>query len=185
MQIVELLSVDPESKEVKVLYDVFSWGREALGEYIYFAEIDSKGYKDDGTGDLTKAEYHASVEVCFEDDVLEVAQNNIAKASALPIQPSINAIGNISPHELFQHHLGAEEFYIDSGSNHCFSMRLISSFQTVSFIKAETLENRTTTIRVSGKGTDISIGQMYETATRLINRYKAIPYNQFSGATRD
>ncbi|BBM02422.1 hypothetical protein [Microbulbifer sp. GL-2] len=92
MQVVELHSIEPESKNVKTLCEVFSWGREALGEYLYHAEIDSRGVIEDGTGDLNKAEYFASVEVSFETDVFDVAQSTITQSQRLQIMPSVDVI---------------------------------------------------------------------------------------------
>lgn len=185
MQIIELYSVEPDSKDVKTLYEVFSWGREALGEYLYHGEIDSRGVKEDGTGNLNEAEYYASVEVSFETDVLDVAKNAIAHSPLLPTIPSIDAIGQTTPNELFQNNLGSEEFFIHGGSNHCFIMRAVSWSKLVVFVKLVVEDNRTTEIRVVGKGTEIKISDLYKTAKRLIDRYKSIPANQFSGAIRE
>ena len=185
MQAVELHSIEPESKNVKTLYEIFSWGREALGEYLYHAEIDSKGVKEDGTGDLNKAEYNASVEVSFETDVLDVAKNIITQSRRLQTMPSIDVIGKINPSELFQNNLGAEEFFINGGSNHCFILRAVSCSKTVVFVRYSVEDGRTTEIQVTGKGTEIKLSELYDTAIKLIEKYKQIPVNKFSGAIRE
>jgi len=185
MEIVKLLSVPPESKEVKTLYEVFSWGREALAEYLFFAEIDSSGLKEDGSGDLLKAKYWADVEVSFESDTLAVAKDTILCSSSYPLMPNIESIGIVSPHELFQSQLGAGDFLISSGSDYCYIMRAVSWSKTVLFIKVSVENDRTTTIQVASTGSKIKLKYMHERANELIELYKSIPMHLFSGAIRE
>ena len=185
MEIIELHSVPPESIDVKTLYEVFSWGREALGEYIYFAEVDRDGLKEDKTGDLTKAAYYADVEVSFEGDTLSVTKDTIFRSSHYLKLPSIDSIGLATPHELFQKPFGGEEFLINSGADHCFIMRAVSWSKTVVFIKLLIEGDRTTTIQVASEGNKLKIKDMYERAEQLIETYSSIPMNRFSGAIRE
>ncbi len=185
METIEVHSVPPESQDVKTLYEVFSWGREALGEYIYFAEVDRAGLREDRTGDLTKASYYADVEVSFEDDTLNVAKDTILRSSYYPKLPSIDAIGAITPQELFEGTLREEEFLINNGADHCFIMRTVSSSNFVLFIKLSLEGDRTTTIQVANKGNNLKIKDIYERAVQLMELYESIPMNRFSGAIRE
>jgi len=74
---VVILNLKPQDTNVKTLYDVFSWGRDALAEYFYYAEIEKSALKPDGTGDLSKSEYFAEVTVSFESDVISAAKSDL------------------------------------------------------------------------------------------------------------
>ncbi len=42
MRIATIHSVPPESLDVRMLYEVFGWGREAMAEYLYHGEINAR-----------------------------------------------------------------------------------------------------------------------------------------------
>lgn len=72
-----IYAIEPDSTAVKTLYQVFSWGREAMAEYLYYGEIDSAALQDDGTGNLDGTRFYAEVSVSFEADALKAEQQNL------------------------------------------------------------------------------------------------------------
>ncbi|BBM02423.1 hypothetical protein GL2_24970 [Microbulbifer sp. GL-2] len=53
------------------------------------------------------------------------------------------------------------------------------------FVRYSVENGRTTEIQVTGKGTELKLSELYDTAIKLIEKYKTIPENKFSGAIRE
>ncbi len=185
MDISVLHAIPPGSRDVKVLYDVFSWGREALAEYLYFGEIDAKAVKDDGTGDLSRADYHASVEVSFEEDTLDVARDDLASCSSFAGPPAIDALRNTTPETFFEGIDSDYTYRIGCHDNACSLMVVVHWTRSVIFRTWSIMEDRVTEITVTGKGNQITIGEMYKRFSELNEKYRSIPYRKFTGAIRE
>jgi len=180
------LTTTPASKDVKYLYDVFSWGREALAEYIFHGEIDSRAMKEDGTGDLAQADYSASVEVSFEIDTLDVARSTISSSKLMPLFPSLEVFSDKTPEAFFDTVNAPDGSYlVDCDGTHCFIAIVVNFSKTVVFKNVSVDDHRTKEITVVGKGSEIELGEMYNKAASLAETYSDIPYNLFTGAIRE
>jgi hypothetical protein len=113
-------SIEPDSKSVKTLYEVFSWGQEATGEYLFFGEINKDSVKDDGTGDLSKFKIRASVDVSFETDVFDVAKDQIERSKYYNLAPLFETLVNESPVSVIDNFGNVDaELLIERGENFC------------------------------------------------------------------
>lgn len=187
--------VPPESSDVKKLYEVFSWGREAMAEYLYYGEIDSSAVKEDGTGDLSKAEFHAEVSVSFEEDAINAEAANLR---------NYRRNGFKSPRFSIDNELGDESFCdltpadISSGSNTADYENLIaisdqdySQFLVVGpahnicFRYTRVEPDRITSISVVAKGEFATMDWLYEHFNDLVERYQTLPKQRFEGAIRE
>ena len=186
MEIVELFSVPANSLAVKTLYEVFSWGREATAEYLYHGEIDINAVKTDGTGDLTIADYYASVEVSFESDVIDVNNTSIIESACWEHAPPFETIENLTPAEMVKLHASARTpLLIESNNTSCFSLGILNFNNACILSRIMVNDGRDKEIRVFGKGSRISIGAMLTRANWLSEYYKNIPLHKFTGAIRE
>jgi hypothetical protein len=186
VEIVELFSVPANSLAVKTLYEVFSWGREATAEYLYHGEIDINAVKADGTGDLTIAEYYASVEVSFESDVIDVNNTSIIESANWEPAPPFDTIESLTPAEMVKLHGSARSpLLIESSSTSCFSLSILNFNNACILSRIKVDEGRNKEVRVFGKGSSISLGAMLARANWLSDHYKNIPQNKFTGAIRE
>ena len=180
-----LYSIDTGSRNVKHLYDLISWGREARSEYIFYSEIDEFAVKSDGTGDLTKADFYAEVHVSFEMDTLEAERQKIESSHRYLVSPGIESIKDSTPIELLRHNFGADNLYISGDSCSCFQMVVNQELGAIHFEFIKILEDRVTKIESCGIGSSVSINKIYTTAAELIKKYSDIPYFRFTGAIRE
>lgn len=186
MQIATLHSVPPESLDVRTLYEVFGWGREAMAEYLYHGEINAEAIRPDGTGDLSVADYAASVEVSFEPDVIEVNRQKIDDASTLDPSTSLEGLGGLTVQEaskLFeQTHC---DVLIGSGKNSLYSLRADAMSGSCILSAIEACAERSQEVRVFGAGSRVTLDTLLARAEALQLRYGSIPMNRFSGAVRE
>lgn len=186
MQIATVYSVPPESLDVRTLYEVFGWGRKAMAEYLYHGEINAEAIRPDGTGDLSVADYAASVEVSFEPDVIEVNRQKIDDASTLDPSPSLEGLGGLTVQEaskLFeQTHC---DVLIGSGKNSLYSLRADAMSGSCILSAIETCTERSQEVRVFGAGSRVTLDTLLARAEALQLRYGSIPMNRFSGAVRE
>ncbi len=184
--------VEHNSKDVKVLGDVFSWGREALGEYFFFAEIEKSALKPDGTGDLSLAEYFAEVTVSFESDTLNVANSELQSFSSGNYEPfDVNfqvggvTLGDMNPAQLHSFLKVPEYVSIISTNDSKFStFNADGFFKNVYFRSVAIDQGRVTEIKVWSKSKDTDVNWLYSRFNELIVEYQDIPMNKFNGAIR-
>jgi hypothetical protein len=186
LETVVLHSIEPESKEVKTLYDVFSWGQEATAEYLFFGEIDKQSLKPDGTGDVSQCQIRASVDVSFESDVLEVAKNQIQMSTQNSLAPDLESLSGESPDSIIQIFNDNDmDLLIDSGNDFCSLLCINTHGRNVWLKYVAILEDRVTNILVMGAGHEKSAEWLVAKYLLLVSKYKDIPYSKFSGAIRE
>ncbi len=185
-------SIEPDSKEVRILEDVFSWGREAIGEYFYFAEIESSALKSDGTGDLSKADYFAEVTVSFESDVLKVAKADLqtllsGEYDSFDSNFKVGgvALGDMSPVQLHTFLKAPEYVSVISTGNDEFKTFNADGFFNTVFFRAILIEHdRVREIKVWSKSKHTDVNWLYAKFTTLVSKYQSIPINRFTGSKR-
>jgi hypothetical protein len=187
LEIVVLYEVPPNSEQVRTLYNVFSWGREARGEYLYYGEIDKKAVKTDGTGDLALAEYSASVEVSFEEDFLAYTKSEIKDlAPQLPIAPSPLELVMLSPREFSKSDKWKGRWVIERSDRHAIFLYNDDPSAGVVMLRLYSIiDNRVTEISVSARGSGITVSEMWNRFSGLLSRYNEIPMRRFTGAIRE
>ena len=190
-----LHEIDPDSSEVKKLYDVFSWGREASAEYLYYGEIDSNAVKEDGTGDLTKAAFHAEVSVSFEEDAISVETANLKdyrhhgfKSPRFSIENEINgdAFPDLTPADLCPESINDEYRNLISISDKDYShFMIVGITQTVYFRYVNIDAGRVMTISVAANDQFATMAWLFEHFNGLVKRYQELPMQKFTGAIRE
>ncbi len=187
MEIVVLYEVPPDSEQVRTLYEVFSWGREAMGEYLFYGEIDKKAVKADGTGDLTLADYSASVEVSFEEDFLAYAKSEIEElAPQLPIVPGPPERVMLTPSEISSSSMWKGLWVIERSDRQAIFLYNDDQFSDAVILRLYSiLDNRVTEISVSAHGGGITVSEMWHRFSKLLSRYNEIPMRHFAGAIRE
>ena len=187
MEIVVLYDVPPNSEQTKILYEVFSWGREATGEYLYYGEIDKEAVKSDGTGDLTLANYSGSVEVSFEEDFLAYAKFEVEDlAPQLPVVPSPPGRVKLTPSELSKSDMWKGQWLVERSGRHAIFLYNDDPYTgTVILRLYSILDRRVKEISVSARGDDISVSEMWSRFSTLVTRYNEIPMRRFTGAIRE
>ncbi|MDR7192421.1 hypothetical protein [Luteimonas terrae] len=186
MKITTILSVPPESLDVRTLYEVFGWGREAMAEYLYHGEINAEALRPDGTGDLSIAEYAASVEVSFEPDVIGVNRQRIDGASTLDHSLSLVELGDLTAQEasqLFGQPHG--DVLLESDENSLYTLWADAASGVCVISAIQTCAERSQEVRVFGAGCGVTLGTLLARAETLRQRYRDIPMHRFSGAVRE
>lgn len=184
--------IDPTDTQVRTMYEVFSWGIESFGEYLFYGEINSEAVKPDGTGDLTLATYWAQVSVSFETDTLSVATVTInhmlaqhEKWNKFGVDSQINGspVSEMTPKEITLLIPNGGEFPIDVDNT---SQRQFMIFgDKVRFSKMIVDGARTTEIIVIASGSAMTIKTLWVRFVGLCNIYSAIPMVRFTGAVRE
>lgn len=190
---VVILNLEPQDTKVKTLYEVFSWGREALAEYFYYAEIEKSALKPDGTGDLSKSAYFAEVTVSFESDVMDVAKSDLhtislSELDAFSLDQKIGGItmGNANPLQVISLLNSPEYFSAISIEKNGFQTFNTNGFsKSVYFRSIKVEQDRVTEIKVWSKSNETNIGWLHSRFINLVNSYKNIPMNRFLGAIRE
>ena len=190
-----LHEIAPDSSDVKKLYDVFSWGREASAEYLYYGEIDSNAVKEDGTGDLTKAAFHAEVSVSFEEDAINVEKASLKdyrhhgfKSPRFSIDNEINgdSFPDLTPADLCPESINNEYRNLISISDKDYShFMIVGVTQTVYFRYISIESGRVTTISVAANDQFATMAWLFEHFNDLVERYQELPMQQFTGAIRE
>ncbi|PWQ92542.1 hypothetical protein [Leucothrix pacifica] len=189
-----LHEISPDSADVKTLYEVFSWGREASAEYLYYGEIDSSAVKQDGTGDLTKAAFHAEVSVSFEEDAISVETANLKdyrhhgfKSPRFSIDNEIgDNFPNLTPAELIPTSTTDEYRNLISISDKDYShFMIVGVFQMVYFRYVRIDDSRITTISVIAGDEFATMEWLFQHFNDLVERYQDLPMQRFSGAIRE
>lgn len=191
---VVLLRVAPADLGVKTLYEVFSWGQEAHGEYLYYGEIDSAAVKPDGTGDLTKASVYAEVSVSFESDTLSAVIGDLRtyvkvaeKQRGFSFGAWLNQEGrqSMSPAETCLHLRHVPELLIDVSQRSWRRLMINAPLSTVVFSAAMINESRVTEIVVGGQRQGASLRWLWDKFNGLCDTYNNIPAVRFHGARRE
>lgn len=186
-RVVVLHDVPPESTEVKTLYEVFGWGRESRGEYLYYGEIDDRALRDDGTGDLTTAAYHGSVEVSFGEVDVDDAGYYLETYGDGKSLFSLDSVAGLSATQVCER-LGDDQdadliFAVDDDS---FAIIFVETWRPTVTLRHSRLDGeRVTEINVTGHGDEVSFEWMLRRFDELVDRYREIPMNRFTGAIEE
>lgn len=186
-KVVVLQDVPPESTTAKTLYEVFGWGREAQGEYLYYGAIDDRALMPDGTGDLTKAAYHASVEVSFEAENVDDASYYLEIYGDGKSLFKLDSLTGLSAAQVSER-LGHEQedglmFAIDNDS---YAMIFVETWRPTATLRYTRLAGeRVTEINVTGHGDEVPFDWMLRRFDELVEHYRDIPMNCFSGAIKE
>ena len=184
--------IEPTDTRTKTMYEVFSSGLGAFGEYLFFGEIDSAAVKEDGTGDITLATYWVQVSVSFETDTFAAVTGTINHMLACPANWNKFAIGSqidgrpiceMTPEEITRLIPMGGSFLIDVNSA---SERQFMIFgDKVQFSKMQVDGARTTEIIVIGSGGALKIKSLWARFVGLCSIYSTIPMVRFTGAVRE
>ncbi|MDC7808341.1 hypothetical protein PQS31_16110 [Luteimonas sp BLCC-B24] len=157
-----------------------------MAEYLYHGEINAEALRPDGTGDLSVAEYAASVEVSFEPDVIGVNRQKIDGASTLDYSLSLVELGDLTAQaasKLFGQPYG--DVLLESGKDSLITL-WADATSGACFISAIQIRGeRSQEIRVFGAGPRVTLGTLIGRAESLRQRYRDIPMHRFSGAVRE
>lgn len=181
-----LHSIEPNSPDVKTLYEVFSWGREAMAEYLYYGEIDHLAVNEDGTGDLSKAAFHAEVSVSFEQDVIDAETQNLKNYRRHGFKSPRFSIENERGRDVSQTTNTQDyESLIDLSDQHYSQFRVVGFAQNICFRYTRIEPNRVISIVVVANEAFATIEWMYQHFNDLVERYRILPMQEFSGAIRE
>lgn len=189
-----LFRADRNSLEVRTLYNVFSWGREALGEYLFYGEIDSRAVKTDNTGDLSKAGFHAEVSVNFESDVLSTAHaecghylENAARYGKFSLFSSIGGrqLADMNPEEICACISSDSALIVSATANGYRTFNANPRLGIVQFTSTRIDSERVTTIRVAAKDHSYVAGWLWSRFITLCQEYADLPMARFHGAIRE
>jgi hypothetical protein len=188
-----LLQLAPESTAVKTLYDVFSWGQEAKGEYLFYGEIDRPAVKQDGTGDLSLASFAAQVSVSFESDLRAVVQEDIQhyistnNQSKHSFENFLNEFdrGNFTPAQTCLFLNSVHEIVIDVSKNSYRRLMADNNSPFVVLYAALIERDRITEITLRSSNQQTNLKWLWEKFDSLCREYAEIPYVRFEGAEDD
>lgn len=192
LDIVVIHEISPTEKNVKTLDQVFSWGREAMGEYFYYGETEQSAIKSDGTGDLSKAEYFAEVTVSFEPDVTNVAKSEARTFTSssyarfdIAAQVGESKLGDLNPNQLSSRLKTPDYVSVISAENNRFqTFHSDGFFKTVYFRDVSIEQNRVREIKVWSKSENTNIAWLHSRFIDLVGKYETIPMNEYTGAVR-
>ncbi len=183
--------IEPTDTGVKTMHEVFSWGLDAFGEYLFYGEIDSPAVRLDGTGDITQATYWAQVSVSFETDALAAATGTINQMLTCPERWSKFGIGSqiggqpvseMTPQTIASLIPNGGDYLIDVGST--FERQFMVFGDKVRLSKLIVDDDRTTEIVLVASGSALTIKSLWVRFVGLCSIYSTIPMVRFSGAVR-
>lgn len=188
-------AIEPKATTVKTLYEVFSWGREASAEYLYYGEIDSDALQEDGTGNLSGARFYAEVSVSFEADALQAERENLQNYRRAGVKMPRFSLDNEMGYEDFSSLVPAD--FVDNSPRSGYASLLsisdtdYSLFQinelagNASFSSIRIEAERVTTIHLQASEQFATVDWMYHHFLELMDKYQQLPMHRYTGAIRE
>jgi hypothetical protein len=190
-----IYAIEPDSTAVKTLYQVFSWGREAMAEYLYYGEIDSTALQDDGTGNLDGTRFYAEVSVSFEADALKAEQQNLQNYRRAGVKMPRFSLDTELGYADFSS-LVPSDFVTSTPRPGYVSLLAISDVDYRVFEINEMAANaafryvriepeRVITIYLQASDQFATVDWMYHHFHELVARYQHLPMHLYTGAIRE
>lgn len=188
-------AIEPSSTDVKTLYQVFSWGREAMAEYLYYGEIDSAYLQEDGTGNLDGTRFYAEVSVSFEADALQAEQENLQNYRragvkmprfSLDTELGYADFSNLVPSDFVSSSPRpgyASLLAISDVDYSVFEINEMAGNASFRYVRIE--PERVTTIYLQAGEQFATVDWMYNHFHELVEKYQSLPMHTYTGATRE
>ena len=185
----------PDNPTTKILPEVFSWGRESLAEYFYYAEIDQHALQNDQTGDLTQSQYFAEVTVSFESDAINAEITNLHNYRRNGFRTPRFSLENELGYDTFST-LTPSEIAIPAHTDHYHNLLSISDTDyslfeinghshSVSFTYIKIEASRVISIHLMARERFVSMQWLHQRFQALKETYHELPMQIFTGAPRE